>query len=81
MRFICFLVLAAVAAVVIIFAAQNRQDVTLTFYNYRLTSNVSVLIGAVYVLGMISGWSVVGMLRRSLARVIQTPEGRQYVAH
>jgi uncharacterized membrane protein YciS (DUF1049 family) len=73
MRFLCFLVLAAIAAVIIIFAAQNRQDVTLTFYNYTLTINVSLLIAAAYVLGMLSGWSVVGMLRRSFVRVIDTP--------
>ncbi len=77
MRFLCFLVLAAVAAVIIIFAAQNRQDVTLTFYNYPVTLNVSLLIAAVYVLGMVSGWSVVGMLRRSIVRVIDTPQRRQ----
>jgi putative membrane protein len=81
MRFLCFLLLAALAAVVIIFAAQNRQDVTLTFYNYSQTVNVSLLIGVVYVLGMVSGWSVVGMLRRSIVRVIQTPDGRQHAAY
>jgi uncharacterized membrane protein YciS (DUF1049 family) len=80
MRFLCFLLLAAVAAVVIIFAAQNRQDVTLTFFNYTLSLNVSLLIAGVYVLGMVSGWSVVGMLRRSVVRVIESPEHRRHAA-
>jgi uncharacterized membrane protein YciS (DUF1049 family) len=81
MRFLCFLLLMAMAAVVIIFAAQNRQDVTLTFFNFNLTANVSLIIGVVYVLGMLSGWTVVGMLRRSIVRVIQPGQRQQNAAY
>jgi len=36
------------------------------------------VIGAAYVLGMLSGWSVVGMLRRSFNRASELLEERQH---
>ena len=69
-----------IVGAVVAFAVQNQQDVTLTFFNYSRTVNVPLLIGAAYVLGMVSGWSVVGLLRRSFARVVEFPETRQRAA-
>jgi putative membrane protein len=73
MRFLCFLFLVAFAGAVILFALENQQAITLTFYNWTLTSTVATVIGASFVLGMFSGWSIVGMLRRSLYRVTEEP--------
>ena len=80
MRILCLLILVVIVRAVVAFAVQNQQDVTLTFFNYSRTVNVPLLIGAAYVLGMVSGWSVVGLLRRSFARVVELPETRQRAA-
>jgi len=80
MRVLCLVILLAVGAAVILFAMENQQPVTLTFYNYSLTVHVAALIGAAYALGMVSGWTVVGILRRSIVRVAQSPESRQRAA-
>ena len=77
MRFLCLLILVVVAAAVALFAFENQQDVTLTFYNFHLITNVAALIGVAYVLGMVSGWTVVGVMRRSFVRVIEMPQRRQ----
>ena len=77
MRFLCLLILVVVAGAVALFAYENQQEVTLTFYNYHLTTHVAALVGAAYVLGMISGWTIVGMMRRSFVRVIEFPQRRQ----
>jgi lipopolysaccharide assembly protein A len=67
MRFLCLLFLLAVGAAVTIFVMQNEQSLTLTFFGRPLTAPVAALVGVAYGLGMLTGWSVVGLLRRSLA--------------
>jgi uncharacterized integral membrane protein len=69
MRIIYFLILLIVLVAVIIFAVQNNDTVTLHYLDRSITSSLPVLIAAVYLLGMLSGWTVVGVLRRSLKRV------------
>jgi uncharacterized integral membrane protein len=73
MRFICFLFLVAFAGAVALFAFHNQQEVTLTFFNWSLTASIAAVVGVSYVLGMLSGWTIVGMLRRSLHRVTERP--------
>jgi len=68
MRLFAFLVLLAVVGVIVIFAVQNQQDVTLTFFKTNITASVAAVIGATYVLGMCSGWTIMGLLRRSFER-------------
>lgn len=72
MRILCFLFLIALAGVVAAFAYENQQDVTLKFLQWSWTVNVPLVLGATYALGMLSGWSVVGLLRRSLRRATAT---------
>jgi putative membrane protein len=74
MRFLCFLFLIAFAGIVAAFAYENQQDVTLKFFQWSWTVNVPLILGATYVLGMLSGWSVVGMVRRSFRRATATGE-------
>ena len=69
MRIIYFLILVIVLVAVIIFAVQNNDTVILRYLDRSITSSLPVLIAAVYLLGMLSGWTVVGVLRRSLRRV------------
>ena len=68
MRFICFLLLLAFTAVIVIFGLQNSEEITIKFLDRGFTLTFALLVAAVYVLGMLSGWSVVGMLRYSVRR-------------
>jgi drug/metabolite transporter (DMT)-like permease len=72
-RWLYFVFLVAVSLVVASFVYQNREDLTLTVYDRAVTAPAAQILGAVYVLGMLTGWSVVGLLRRSLARATETP--------
>ena len=69
MRLFYFLVLVVLVAAVGLFAWQNTEDVTLRYLDRSVTQPLSLLIAACYFLGMLSGWTVVGFLKRSLERV------------
>jgi uncharacterized integral membrane protein len=69
MRFFFFLVLVVLAGAVAIFAVQNQETVTLQFLEWSASYPLAFLVGVVYFLGMLSGWSVVGMVRRSWHRI------------
>jgi uncharacterized membrane protein YciS (DUF1049 family) len=77
MRVICTVFLVAAVAVVAAFAAQNRGEVTLTFFDYHATYSIAAVVGAAYVLGMVSGWTVLGILRRSFERAAELPADRR----
>jgi uncharacterized membrane protein YciS (DUF1049 family) len=75
MRAFYFLVLLAIAVAVGLFAWQNHEDITLRYLDRGITAPLSLLIGAIYLLGMVSGWTVVGFVRRSLQRVTGRHQG------
>jgi lipopolysaccharide assembly protein A len=79
MRVICFIFLCMFAGAAGVLAYENQQNVTLTFFNKSIDTNVPVLVGLTYLAGMLSGWTVVGMLRRSLNRVMSQPAPREYL--
>ena len=79
MRVLCLLFLLAFAGAVALFAAQNQQELTLTFFNQTLSASVALVVGVAFLLGMLSGWTIVGLLRRSVARVTE-PERSEYAA-
>ena len=80
MRFLCFLFLVALAGVVGVFAYQNQEEITIKFWDSTYTTTVPLLAGALYLLGMFSGWTIIGMVRRSLNRVVETDQGA-YARH
>lgn len=69
MRFIQAIVFLAFLAVVGLFAVQNTNVITVNFWRWSFSGPVAFLTLAVYFLGMISGWTVVAFVRRSLRRV------------
>jgi lipopolysaccharide assembly protein A len=73
MRWVYLAFLLAFLAVVGLFAWQNMQEVTLVFAGQSVTTSVALVVGVAYVLGMLSGWTVVGLLRRSISRVAAQP--------
>jgi uncharacterized integral membrane protein len=52
-----------------LFAVQNMQPITVAFWNWSLTAPVALVAVASYLLGMLSGWSVVAFVRSSLRQV------------
>jgi len=72
MRFVYAIVLLLFVAVIGLFAFQNQEPVTLTFLQGNLPPwPLALVIGLVYVLGMLSGWTVVGFLRRGWHKVAE----------
>jgi lipopolysaccharide assembly protein A len=71
MRVICLVILLIMLAAVVVFAAQNNEAVTLRYLDRSVSTTLPLLIAAVYLLGMLSGWTVVGFLKRSLRRVTE----------
>jgi uncharacterized membrane protein YciS (DUF1049 family) len=74
MRFVYLFFLAIFIAAVALFAFQNRETVTVAYLNQSLSCSLALLIGAVYLLGMLSGWTIVGFVRRSVRRVTARPK-------
>jgi uncharacterized integral membrane protein len=77
MRFLCFLFLLAFLAAVGIFAWQNQYEVRVTWLQWGYTGSLALVVGAAYLLGMLSGWTIVGMLRRSFRRASEIIEPRR----
>jgi uncharacterized membrane protein YciS (DUF1049 family) len=73
MRMIYGFILVVLLGAVGLFAWQNRGDVTLNYLDRTLSTSLAVLIGATYVIGMITGWTVLGFLRRSIHRMSKPP--------
>jgi uncharacterized integral membrane protein len=71
MRWFYLLILLVIVAAVVVFAVQNNGDVKLRYWDRELTTSLALLIGAVYLLGMLSGWTVVGFLKRTVQRVTE----------
>lgn len=82
MRFVYFLILLIILAVVGVFAWQNSESVSIHYFDHTLAVQtvilpMSLLIAGAYLLGMLSGWTVVGFLKRSIERVTERPTYRQ----
>jgi lipopolysaccharide assembly protein A len=73
MRYLQAIVFLAFLAAVGIFAAQNTSLITVKFLTWSVSQPVAILTVAVYVLGMLSGWTVVAFMRRSIREVTQHP--------
>jgi hypothetical protein len=74
MRFIQAILLVAFLGAILIFAWQNSQTVMISFLNRGITARNALVIVAVYLLGTLTGWTVVSYLRRSIQKVTQRPE-------
>jgi lipopolysaccharide assembly protein A len=74
MRVLAFLFLLALVGTVGIFAYQNNESVSLDFLSWHGTASMAAVLGGVFVMGMLGGWSLLGAVRRSLYRVSE----RQY---
>jgi lipopolysaccharide assembly protein A len=73
MRFVQAIILLAFLGTIGIFAVQNTSVVTVRFLNWAVTAPLALVTVAVYLLGMLTGWTVVAFMTRSLRRVTQHP--------
>jgi uncharacterized membrane protein YciS (DUF1049 family) len=76
MRLFYLLLLAIMLAAVGIFAYQNDGGVTVRYLDRSVSYPLAWVVGASYLLGMLSGWTVVGLFRRSLQRVTERPQSQ-----
>jgi uncharacterized integral membrane protein len=76
MRTILGILLLIFLGAVGIFAVQNTGPVQIKFLNWGTSQPLALVIVAVYLLGMLSGWNVVAFLRRSLRSVATEPRSR-----
>jgi putative membrane protein len=65
MRWFHLAVIALFAIATIIFATQNRELVTMSFLGFNARAPLALLVGIIYVLGMVTGGSLWALLRRS----------------
>jgi lipopolysaccharide assembly protein A len=71
MRFLQALMFLILLGTIGIFAVQNTDVLTFRFLNWHVTGPVALLTIAIYLLGMVSGWTIVAFTMRSLRRVGQ----------
>jgi putative membrane protein len=75
MRFIQAVLFLAFLGAVGLFAVQNTGTITIRFWTWETTGPVALVIVAIYFIGMLSGWTVVSFVRRSLRRVEEQARG------
>jgi len=73
MRYVQAVVFLALLATIGIFAIQNMGVVTVNFLTWNITQPVAIVSVAVYLLGMLSGWSILALARRCFRRATQPP--------
>lgn len=71
MRLLSGLFLITLVAGVGYLAYVNNRTTELDAWTYRMDVSLPLLVGVVYVLGMVSGWWMVGLMKRSWQRVTE----------
>ncbi len=74
MRWFHLAVIILLAVATIIFAAQNAQTVTVSFFRMSAQTPLAFLIVAIYLLGAATGGSLLVLLRRSIEGARQRNE-------
>jgi putative membrane protein len=66
MRWIHLTVIALFAVATLVFAMQNLQTVTMAFLGFSVRLPLALQAVVIYLLGMVTGGSLLALLRRSL---------------
>jgi putative membrane protein len=66
MRWVYLTVIFLFVAATLLFAIQNFQIVTMSFLGLNARAPLALLVAAFYVLGMVTGGSLLALLRQSL---------------
>jgi putative membrane protein len=73
MRFIQAVIFLVFLVTIGIFAVQNRDVITVNFLAWDLSQPVAIVTVAVYILGMLSGWTVLTFARGTFRRATASP--------
>jgi hypothetical protein len=74
MRIMCLILLLLFLAGVGLLGYWNNREVELMVWDRVIvTTSIPLLVGLTYLAGMFSGWTVVGMLRKSIRRIVREP--------
>ena len=76
MRFLSGLFLLILVAALGLLAYENNRATTLDAWKWRVDAPLPLLLGGAYVLGMLSGWWLVGLVKRSWQRVTEPDRAR-----
>ena len=76
MRYVWFLIFLIFVAIIGVFAFENSDPVPINYLDQSLSVQsihlpMSALIGGIYVLGMLTGWTVVGFLKQAVQHVTE----------
>ena len=74
MRWIYLVLLLAVVTIIVAFLVENNENATVNLFNKSLTAPLSWFFIAVYFLGMWTGGTVVGFVRRTYHRATEHAE-------
>ena len=77
MRWVYLVLLLVIVTIIVVFIVQNDEKQTVTFFNQRITAPLSIYFVVVYFLGMWSGGTVVGFVKRAY----QHATGREDSGH
>jgi uncharacterized integral membrane protein len=77
MRWFYIILLLAIVAVIVVFVFENREDQSVMFFNQRITAPLSAFFVATYLLGMWSGGTVVGFIKRAYRHATEHEEQRR----
>ena len=72
MRIFYLVLLVLLVGITALFAVQNLQTITVTFFDWSVTLPIAIVVAGAYVLGMVSGGSVLAFLRWTLQRTKKT---------
>lgn len=65
MRYVRISITLLLLVVIVVFAVQNRKSVEVSFLVWSVNAPQVFIIVGTYVLGMVTGWGLVQLLKRS----------------
>ena len=68
MRWFYLILLLVIVTLIVVFLVENRENQTVLFFNQKITAPLSLFFVVVYFLGMWSGGTVVGFVKRAYKR-------------
>ena len=77
MRWVYLVLFLAIVTVVVVFVIENNENTTVKLFHQSLTAPLSWFFVAVYFLGMWSGGTVVGFVKRAYHRATQHAEQKR----
>jgi uncharacterized integral membrane protein len=77
MRRVYLVLLLVIVTVIVVFVVQNHENETVTFFNQRITAPLSFFFVEVYFLGMWTGGTVVGFVKRAYHHATTRAEQRR----